>query len=88
MLILLHAIWFPYMLPNLVYPEQGSIKQREQKKKTKKKHNKHVVPIIWQMYMFMRIQWLEKIVVVHEFVMVFFKLEEKSEVTVETTTLI
>lgn len=31
MLILLHAIWFPYMLPNLVYPEQGSIKQREQK---------------------------------------------------------
>ena len=87
MLILLHAIWFPYMLPNLVYPEQGSIKQREQKK-NKKKHNKHVVPIIWQMYMFMRIQWLEKIVVVHEFVMVFFKLEEKSEVTVETTTLI
>ena len=36
MLILLHAIWFPYMLPNLVYPEQGSIKQREQKKKKKK----------------------------------------------------
>lgn len=60
MLILLHAIWFQYMLPNLVYPEQGSIKQ---------KNNKHVFPIIREMYMFMRIQWLEKIVVVHEFVM-------------------
>lgn len=65
MLILLHAIWFQYMLPNLVYPEQGSIKQREQKKK----NNKHVFPIMWEMYVCMRIQWLEKIVVVHQFVM-------------------
>lgn len=63
MLILLHGIWFLYMLPNLVYPEQGSIKQ-----KRAQRNNKHVFPIIWQMYMFMRIQWLEKIVVVHGFV--------------------
>lgn len=31
MLILLHAIWFPYMLANLMYPEQSPTKQREQK---------------------------------------------------------
>ena len=59
MLILLHAIWFPYMLPNLVYPEQGSIKQREQKKNKKKTQqacrshylaNVHVYenPVAWE----------------------------------------
>lgn len=85
MLILLHGIWFQYMLPNLVYPDQGSIKQREQKKNNN--NNKHVFPIIWEMYVYMRIQWPEKIVV-HQFVMGLFKLEVKSKVTVKTTTLI
>lgn len=85
MLILLHAIWFQYMLPNLVYPERGSIKQREQKRKTTSMY----FPLCSKCMCVMRIQWNEKIVVVHQFVMGwFFKQERKSKVTVKTTTLI
>lgn len=63
MLILLHAVWFQYMLTSFVHPEQGSLEQR---KPETIKLNRHVFPIIWEN---VRIQWLEKIFGVHRFVM-------------------
>lgn len=56
MLILLHAIWFPYMLANLMYPEQSPTKQREQKEEKQQPCISHYLgnvsiyenPVAWE----------------------------------------